>query len=395
MPFFIGGGGQCDVYGFTVPAGTILEPPKPGARRVSFLDVKTEAENAQPQAKICLRIPRDYVLPDDAAHMIRLEVAWRTKIKEAGLGGLQRMIHHDLTSDNAINSPYIALEWADGKQLKWHDTMPQKQEDREKVIKQVVELTMGFLRISEEGISARAYMQNLVDVQINRIVNPGTDQTAQRLHTKAQQSMLHFSTKILSLTPSAAQMLDTHSRLLDKHIIPELDTAPHVLIHGDLGEGNIIIDNDHNVTLIDLGFMHLEPLQLAAYFPRFLTHEPSSVDEDCPFDGRMEGKAWVRGWGQQDTEQMAKDRKWYKKCVWTVTENEQDERTKSLMRLYARVLEREDEVERFWWMQAMQRVDIWLQMERCGWEPRKGREKKDENERKGVVKSKPNGAASE
>lgn len=393
MPFFIGGGGQCDVYGFTVPEETISEPPKPIAPRVSFLHVKTDAEKAQPQAKVCLRIPRDYIVPDDAQHMITEEVSWRMRIREAGLGGVQRMIDYDLTNNNALNSPYIALEWVDGKPLKWHDTMPEKEEDRQKVIQQVVELTMGLLRINEAGISARAYMQNLIDIQINRIVNPGADPTVQRLHTKAQQSMLHFNTKILSLTPSAAQMLDTHSRLLDKHIIPELNTARHVLIHGDLGEGNIIIDNDHNVTLIDLGFMHLEPLQLAAYFPRFLTHEPSSVDEDCPFDGRMEDKAWVRGWGQQDTEQMAKDRKWYKQCVWTVVQNEQDSRTKRLMRLYAQVLEREDEVDRFWWMQAMQRVDIWLQMERCGWEPRKGREKEDEDEKKGAVKSKPSGAA--
>lgn len=167
----------CDVYGFTVPAGTISEPPKPSAARVSFLDVKTEAENAQPQAKICLCIPSDYVLPDDAAHMISEEVTWRIKIKEAGLDGLRRMIYHDLTNDNAINSPYIALEWADGKQFKWRDTMPQKQ-DREKVIKQVVELTMDILRISEQGISARAYMQNLIDIQISRIINSDTDETA-------------------------------------------------------------------------------------------------------------------------------------------------------------------------------------------------------------------------
>jgi aminoglycoside phosphotransferase (APT) family kinase protein len=36
-------------------------------------------------------------------------------------------------------------------------------------------------------------------------------------------------------------------RLVDRYWVPELDSAPRVLVHGDLSANNIIVDKDMNL----------------------------------------------------------------------------------------------------------------------------------------------------
>lgn len=389
--FFIGGGGQCDVYGFFVAEGTIAAAnmTRIGATLGTGVETKPvyslEFDTPPRTEKICLRIPRASLSTRQKETLIREEAQWRGMMASVGIkDGVQLEIKHDLTSNNALGSPYIALQWAEGKPLKWNDSTPARQEDREKVIRQVVEMQMAMLPICHKGESATKYMEGLIIKQIARITEPSLNSDKRPVRQSIQKEVDQHIKAIMTLyAGSPYAMHQVQATLLKKHIIPELDNEPHVLVHGDLGEGNIIVDENHNITLIDLGYMHQEPLQLAAYFPRFLTHEPSSVASDCPIDRRMDAIGSVRGWGQIDSVQLAKDRKYYQdhvravagqmQCLVKTFEEHQD--LVRIQKLYSQVLERDDEVERFWWVQAMQRVDIWLQMERCEWEPRKGKKK--------------------
>lgn len=135
--------------------------------------------------------------------------------------------------------------------------------------------------------------------------------------------------------------------------MPELDDAPHVLVHNDLSSNNVIVDNDFNVQgIIDLGWAEMLPLQFAAEYPRFLTYEP------------VEEHSGVFDWTQRDTVQMKRDRAFYLECVRIRAETEG-----GIARDYSGVLARTDEVKRYWWYTAASRVDVHRAMAACSWEP--------------------------
>ena len=64
--------------------------------------------------------------------------------------------------------------------------------------------------------------------------------------------------------------LRKHQRLATRSHEPLLNRAPRVLLHDDLYGRNIVVDGDHNVTIIDIGLMNMAPLQYAATFQPFM-----------------------------------------------------------------------------------------------------------------------------
>lgn len=105
-------------------------------------------------------------------------------------------------------------------------------------------------------------------------------------------------------------------------------------------------------SIIDLGWAEFVPLQFAAVYPRFLTHEP------------VKGEGY--DWTARNTEQMEQDRAFYLECV---KERAFGEEGNSMLMNYYRVLAREDEIARYWWLTAASRIDIHRAMAECDWSP--------------------------
>jgi hypothetical protein len=131
--------------------------------------------------------------------------------------------------------------------------------------------------------------------------------------------------------PSATvdECLDQQS-LITEYLLPSLDQAPCVLVHGDLTTENIIVDEEFNVKayvllslldilshltqnwhrIIDLGFAEMIPLQFSACFPNFLTYdfqssnEPVEVEYGSGVDGQLV-------WRSKNTPMMRRDRTFY------------------------------------------------------------------------------------
>ncbi|KAF6839195.1 hypothetical protein CPLU01_01933 [Colletotrichum plurivorum] len=108
--------------------------------------------------------------------------------------------------------------------------------------------------------------------------------------------------------------------------------------------------------IIDLGWAELVPLQFAAVFPRFLTHEPA---QNHGID-----------WTARDTKQMEQDRAFYLECIRTKTTREG-----GIFLDYLRVISRQNEASRYWWFTAASRIDIHRAVASCGWDPPIGRNK--------------------
>lgn len=168
--------------------------------------------------------------------------------------------------------------------------------------------------------------------------------------------------------------------LLDRYWIPELDELPFVLVHGDLGANNIVADEEGNLerfvlsfplwticsfflieenadfanpSIIDFGWAQMMPLQFAAVFPRFLTHEPVERGDD----------AWDLTWRHCKNEVMDRDRGFYLDCVKAIAGETED-----LVARYCEILCRSDEVNRYWWLRSVFEPKIHRAMVACGWD---------------------------
>ncbi|KAF6840012.1 hypothetical protein CMUS01_04061 [Colletotrichum musicola] len=168
--------------------------------------------------RICIRIPKE--THQHTGFQLEHEADIRRRIDAAGIHLFQPLIAADPTADNSLHVPFMALGWADGATLKW-----------------------------------RLTASDWIKAKINRkIVRAKADTLPGGTVAECKQQM----------------------QIVQKYWIPELDDAPHVLVHGDLSSNNIVVGEDCNVKgIIDLGWAELVPLQFAAVFPRFLTHEPA------------------------------------------------------------------------------------------------------------------------
>jgi hypothetical protein len=92
------------------------------------------------------------------------------------------------------------------------------------------------------------------------------------------------------------------------------------------------------------------PLQFAAVYPNFLTHEPQS-------QGGF-------NWDATDSHTMQKDRLTFRMCV-----RDRAIREGGIYRAYYDLLSREDEVNRYWWFKAISEADKHKAMESCDWTP--------------------------
>ncbi|KAF6811184.1 hypothetical protein CSOJ01_05863 [Colletotrichum sojae] len=278
--------------------------------------------------RICIRIPKE--THQHTGFQLERETNIRRRIDAAGIDLFQPLIAADPTADNSLHMPFMALGWADGATLKWSDSNPASEDERRRYISGVANATLDLLRIQEAGKTASDWIKAKINRKIARA-------------------------KAGTLPGGTVAECQQQMQLVQKYWIPELDDAPHILVHGDLSSNNVIVDDYCNVKgIIDLGWAELVPLQFAAVYPRFLTHEPSESD----------GLDWTA----RDTKQMEQDRAFYLECIRTRANQEG-----GILLDYLRVISRQDEVSRYWWLTAASRIDIHRAMASCEWDPPIGR----------------------
>src|SRR3954469_7282932 len=93
------------------------------------------------------------------------------------------------------------------------------------------------------------------------------------------------------------------------------------------------------LSVIDWAFATMVPLQFAAVYPRFLTNEPQVTEHEV---------VWPR-----NSAIMERDRQFYLQCIREIALS-----TGGAAQEYYKILAREDETERYWWLSAIGRLDI-------------------------------------
>lgn len=220
--------------------------------------------------RICVRILREPHSPA-VKWLFEREVEIRQLINAAQIRLFQPLLAFDTSADNALQNAYMILSWAEGGSMEWSDVVPADQTTRRNIMHTIANATLDLVKIHRSGEMALEWMTTKIARKIAR-AQAGT---------------------YIGSVAECEQQKD----LIPKYWIPDLDAAPHVLVHGDLVENNIIVNDEGAVqSIIDLGFADFRPLQFAAEFPRFLLHEPNE-NEDGSFT-----------WAQQDSEIMREDR---------------------------------------------------------------------------------------
>ncbi|KAL4725663.1 hypothetical protein ACLX1H_007814 [Fusarium chlamydosporum] len=287
--------------------------------------------------RISFRIPKQI----DAVFtpwLMKQETDIRQRVDKANLELFQPMYSFSNDFHPMLGVPYMVLGWADGVPLSWADTHPAAPE-RYRILRSIANASLDLIRINEKNKTASKWIRDKI----------------KRKRKRAKAGKLPGGT---------VADCDHQKELIDKYLMPELDSAPHVLVHGDLSPVNIIMDEKNNVkSIIDFGLAEFLPLQFAAAYPRFLTHEPQNGEED---HGRVAMTGVPRNWNARDTLQMRRDREFYLMCI---KEKAFGSEGNKLMRDYWRVLARHDEIARYWWFTAASRIDIHRDMVACDWKP--------------------------
>ncbi|KAF2467741.1 uncharacterized protein BDR25DRAFT_291722 [Lindgomyces ingoldianus] len=177
--------------------------------------------------KYAFRLPYHLRKSKNRDRLLSNELAQWEAFIQSRIPLVPRVVGYSLSIDNPIGFPFIAYEWVEGKPLVWNDYETAKY----------------------------IYVAEAIDRKIKRVLN-GQLRTAKLVDCLRQRSLIR------------------------KYMIPELDSSPWVMVHGDLSGTNIITDTEYNVSgIIDLGFAEYVPLQFAAFFPRILDHQ-SYQDQD-------------------------------------------------------------------------------------------------------------------
>jgi hypothetical protein len=102
---------------------------------VNFPDGVTWAIHVPTQAATSLT-------PQSLAAFVESQATILIQLEQAGFPWSPKLIHYDIGHDNVIKLPYLIRSWIQGTALEWTDTVPSRPEDREKVLRQVVDVRL-------------------------------------------------------------------------------------------------------------------------------------------------------------------------------------------------------------------------------------------------------------
>ncbi|KAJ5654575.1 hypothetical protein N7490_001578 [Penicillium lividum] len=187
-------------------------------------------------------------------HLLEAEVSTLTELEEQGFRWAPKLKGYDLTFDNPIGRPFIAVTWLQGNQLAWSDDSPARP-IRDKILQQLAKIQAALIECSQEkrATTATEHYATVIQNKIIRI-RDGT------------------------LPELTEQDVSDQLSLLPTVLVPEVDDTSWAIDHGELVAENILIDAEHNITGITTwDLASKEPLQQAASFPAILLYQDLAV----------------------------------------------------------------------------------------------------------------------
>ncbi|KAF1958355.1 hypothetical protein CC80DRAFT_490952 [Byssothecium circinans] len=252
-----------------------------------------------------------------------------------------RVVGYSLSIDNPIGFPFIAYEWVEGKPLSWNDYEPQNTVQREKIIKSLALFTINTAcRLQKPGeTTTEVYVTQAIDRKIKRVLK-GQLRTAKLVDCLRQRSLIR------------------------KYMIPELDSSPWVMVHGDLSGPNIITDTEYNISgIIDFGFAEYVPLQFAAVFPRILDHESYQDQDDIDIAPELsDDPESSLVWRSKNSETKRRDRQIFLETVKGLCDTHGE-----ICRSFYRVLNSKEEIRRYWRFVAISNQKLHQVMVKVNW----------------------------
>jgi hypothetical protein len=153
-----------------------------------------QANVEQAKRRLCIRLPR-LVTKLYTSLLLSREVDLRQRIESANVYPFQKLITFDASYDNALQSPYMILGWADGKPLSWTDSSPEG-DFRKTVLRKIANASLDLLKVSESGssfhmVSCRLFTTNLVQARALGIGLPrrSTGKLVERPTTRYQDQL--------------------------------------------------------------------------------------------------------------------------------------------------------------------------------------------------------------
>ena len=159
-------------------------------------------------------------------------------MESANVHPFQKLIAFDTSFDNALQCPYIILEWTDGIPLCWNDDFPQRNH-RKKVLRDVANANLDLLKVSNDGFSLTGSTSNL-----SELIELGMS-ALDWINSRIGRKIIRATKK--TIPGATLAECEMQRSMISDFWIPELDHAPHVLVHGDLSVNNIIMDKNFDL----------------------------------------------------------------------------------------------------------------------------------------------------
>jgi len=132
----------------------------------------------------------------------------------------------DSEDGDGVGTPYMLLDWVDGKTLEWNVNVPPPAA-REKVLGQLAQYTVDLLArtaMHSSPQSALTWILRRIDPRLTRILTG----------------------ELLGFDP--VDCLIYRAMAKEIYFVSPLDAFPFPLMHTDLGRLNILVDNNFNIT---------------------------------------------------------------------------------------------------------------------------------------------------
>ncbi len=101
-----------------------------------------------------VRVPlysKSNLKPGAIPELVSYEMVTLRRLSDIEFRWSPRLIGGDASYDNSIKHPYLVLTWIPGTPLEWTPAIPAQQEQRDKVLRQVVDLQLELVRCTKES----------------------------------------------------------------------------------------------------------------------------------------------------------------------------------------------------------------------------------------------------
>ena len=132
----------------------------------------------------------------------------------------------DSEDGDGVGTPYMLLDWIDGRTLEWNASFPPSAA-RVKVLAQLAQYTADLLARTPMHASTQStltWILRRIDSRLTRI----------------------FTGDLPAFDP--IDCLIYRAMAEERYFVPSLDTFAFPLMHTDLGQMNILVDDDFNIT---------------------------------------------------------------------------------------------------------------------------------------------------